>query len=110
MVTGEFRNQIDRIWEIFWSGGVTNPLSVIEQITYLLFIKGLDDVETKREKEAVILGVDFNRVFPEDKQHLRWCQFKNFSAEKMYQVVSEEVFHFIKNLNGGASASYARFM
>ena len=80
-------------------------MSVIEQITYLLFIKGLDDVETKREKEAVILGVDFNRVFPEDKQHLRWCQFKNFSAEKMGQVVSEEVFHFIKNLNG-SSASY----
>lgn len=110
MVTGEFRNQIDRIWEIFWSGGVTNPLSVIEQITYLLFIKGLDDVETKREKEAVILGVDFDRVFPKDKQHLRWSQFKNFGAEKMYQVVTEEVFPFIKNLNGGASTSYARFM
>jgi type I restriction enzyme M protein len=110
MVTGEFKNQVDRIWEIFWSGGITNPLSVIEQITYLLFIKGLDEVETKHERETVVLGVEFGRIFPEDKQHLRWSQFKNFGAERMYQVVSQEVFPFIKNLNGGASTSYAKFM
>ena len=110
MVTGEFRNQVDRIWEIFWSGGVTNPLSVIEQITYLLFIKGLDEVETKNEKESVVLGTEFAPIFTQDKQHLRWSQLKNFSAEKMYQVVSEEVFPFIKTLNNGASTSYAKFM
>jgi type I restriction enzyme M protein len=110
MVTGEFKNQVDRIWDIFWSGGVTNPLSVIEQITYLLFIKGLDDVETRWEKEEVILGVGSERIFPQDKQHLRWSQFKNFSAEKMYQVVADEVFPFIKSLNGGASVAYSRFM
>lgn len=110
MVTGTIRNQVDRIWETFWTGGVTNPLSVIEQITYLLFIRGLDDVETRREKEAVVLGVAFDRVFPEDKQHLRWSQFKNFPAEKMYEVISQEVFPFIKNLKNGKSTSYTKFM
>lgn len=110
MVTGTVRNQVDRVWETFWTGGVTNPLSVIEQITYLLFIRGLDDVETRREKEAVVLDVAFDRVFPEDKQHLRWSQFKNFPAEKMYEVVSQEVFPFIKNLKNGKSTSYTKFM
>lgn len=110
MVTGTVRNQVDRIWETFWTGGVTNPLSVIEQITYLLFIRGLDDLETRREKESVVLGVAFERVFPEDKQHLRWSQFKNFPAEKMYEVVSQEVFPFIKNLRNGKSTSYTKFM
>jgi type I restriction enzyme M protein len=110
MVTGTLKNQIDRIWETFWTGGITNPLSVIEQITYLLFIKGLDEVETTREKEAVVLGTNFEAVFPADKQHLRWNQFKNFPAEKMYDVVSQEVFPFIKNLNNGKSTAYTKFM
>lgn len=110
MVTGALKNQIDRIWETFWTGGITNPLSVIEQITYLLFIKGLDDIETTREKEAVVLGTNFEPMFPKDKQHLRWSQFKNFPAEKMYDVVSQEVFTFIKNLNNGKSTAYTKFM
>lgn len=82
MVTGELKNKVDRIWETFWTGGITNPLSVIEQITYLLFIRGLDEVETKREKEALVLGVPHNPIFPEDKQHLRWGKFKSFEAER----------------------------
>jgi len=110
MVTGTLKNQIDRIWETFWTGGITNPLSVIEQITYLLFIKGLDEVETTREKEAVVLGTGFEPLFPADKQHLRWNQFKNYPAEKMYDVVSQEVFPFIKNLNNGKSTAYTKFM
>lgn len=110
MVTGTLRNQIDRIWETFWTGGITNPLSVIEQITYLLFIKGLDEVETTKEKESVVLGTDFKPMFPKDKQHLRWNQFKNFPAEKMYDVVSQEVFPFIKDLNNGKSTAYTKFM
>ena len=52
MITGELRNKVDRIWEVFWTGGITNPLEVIEQFTYLLFIKQLDEVETRKEKEA----------------------------------------------------------
>lgn len=61
MITGELRNKIDRIWETFWTGGITNPLDVIEQFTYLLFIKQLDDVETTKENEANFLGVEYQR-------------------------------------------------
>ena len=56
MITGELRNKVDKIWEIFWTGGITNPLEVIEQFTYLLFIKGLDDNETQKESDAIFLG------------------------------------------------------
>jgi len=76
MITGELKNKIDKIWEIFWTGGVTNPLSVIEQITYLLFIRGLDETDTKREKEAVVLGVEHKQIFSADRQHLRWSKSK----------------------------------
>lgn len=110
MITGEIKSKVDKIWETFWTGGVTNPLSVIEQITYLLFIRGLDEVETRKEKEAMLLGIPYKRVFPEDKQYLRWNQFKNAEAEKMYQIVSQEVFPFIKNLHGDKDSAYAKYM
>lgn len=110
MITGEIKSKVDKIWETFWTGGVTNPLSVIEQITYLLFIRGLDEVETKKEKEAVVLGIPHKRIFPEDKQGLRWNQFKNTEAEKMYQTVSQEVFPFIKKLHGDKDSAYAQYM
>ena len=77
MITGELRNKVDKIWEIFWTGGITNPLEVIEQFTYLLFIKGLDDNETQKESDAIFLGIPFEGIFPQDKQHLRWNKFKN---------------------------------
>jgi len=76
MVTVELRNKIDKIWETFWTGGITNPLSVIEQFTYLLFIKGLDEVETTKESEANFLGIEYEGLFPENKQHIR-CEFSN---------------------------------
>ncbi|PKM80300.1 MAG: DNA methyltransferase [Firmicutes bacterium HGW-Firmicutes-14] len=110
MVTGDIKNKVDNIWLTFHSGGITNPLSVIEQITYFLFIRGLDEVEEKRENEATVLGIEFKRIFPADKQHLRWSKFKNMEAAKMYQVVSEEVFPFIKNLNGNKDSGYAKYM
>ena len=110
MVVGDVKSKVDKIWETFWTGGVTNPLSVIEQITYLLFIRGLDEVETKKEKEAVLLSIPHQRIFPEDKQYLRWGQFKDTDAEKMYQIVSQEVFPFIKNLHGDKDSAYAKYM
>lgn len=110
MITGELKNKIDKIWETFWTGGITNPLTVIEQFTYLLFIKGLDEVETKNEQEASLLGIDFERIFPEDKQHLRWSKFKNLEASQMYDIVSKEVFAFIKNLHGNKNSAYAKYM
>jgi len=110
MLTGELRNKVDKIWETFWTGGITNPLTVIEQFTYLLFIKGLDEAETYREKEAVLLGIDCERMFPEDKQHLRWSKFKNLEASQMYDIVSNEVFPFIKSLHGNKNSAYAKYM
>ena len=110
MITGELRSKIDKIWETFWTGGITNPLEVIEQFTYLLFIKGLDDKEIIKENDALLLGIDFDRTFPEDKQNLRWSKFKNFEAETMYDVVANEVFPFIKNLHTNKDSAYAKYM
>lgn len=110
MITGETRNKIDRIWDSFWTGGITNPLTVIEQFTYLLFIKSLDDKQLTSEKEASILGIEPKIIFNKENEELRWSNFKHFDSEKMYEVLSTRVFPFIKKLNGNADSSFARFM
>ena len=110
MINGELRSKVDKIWETFWTGGITNPLEVIEQFTYLLFIKGLDDKEIIKENDALLLGIDFDRTFPADKQNLRWSKFKNFEAETMYDVVANEVFPFIKSLHTNKDSAYAKYM
>lgn len=111
MITGELRSKIDRIWETFWTGGITNPLDVIEQFTYLLFIKQLDDIETRKEDEANFLGVSYEGIFSNDSQNYRWNKFKNLgSAEEIYKIVSNEVFPFIKNLHQDGDSAYSRYM
>src|SRR5437667_6341774 len=106
MLTGDIRNQIDRIWDAFWSGGISNPLEVIEQITYLLFLKRLDDLHTLEESKAARLKKPIERqIFPKGAdpkgrpyEELRWSRFKNLSAPEMYSVVSEHVFPFLRTL------------
>lgn len=106
MLTGTIRTQIDQIWNAFWSGGVSNPLSVIEQLTFLLFIKRLDELHTNEENKAEMLGIDMERrIFPEghdDKgepyDNLRWSRFKNFEAREMMRIVDEHVFPFLRQL------------
>ncbi len=110
MLTGETRNRVDRIWETFWTGGITNPLDVIEQFTYLLFIKQLDDVELVKETDAQLIGIEHTPIFSEDKQHLRWSQFKNREASQMYDIVMNEVFPFIKSLHPDGDSAYSRYM
>lgn len=111
MITGELKNKIDKIWETFWTGGITNPLDVIEQFTYLLFIKQLDDVETTKENEANFLGVPYEPMFPGDCQKYRWSKFKNLgSAEEMYDLVLNGVFPFIKNLHQDGDSAYSKYM
>ena len=111
MITGELRNKVDKIWEVFWTGGITNPLEVIEQFTYLLFIKQLDDVETTKENEASFLGVDYQGIFPEECQKYRWSRFKNLGdAQEIYNLVLNEVFPFIKNLHGDGDSAYSKYM
>ena len=106
----ETKSIIDRIWTNFWEGGVTNPLTVIEQITYLLFIKGLDDIEIAHEKSDNMLGIKTKRIFDEKHQECRWSIFKNYPAEKMYKIVGEEVFPFIKSLSNNKNSGYAKYM
>src|SRR4029079_17070231 len=103
MLTGELRSQIDKVWDAFWSGGISNPLEVIEQITYLLFLRRLDDLQTLEENKALRLSRPLeNRVFPEgvdprDRPYvdLRWSHFKHFAPADMYVVVGEHVFPFL---------------
>jgi type I restriction-modification system DNA methylase subunit len=117
MITGEIRNQVDRLWDAFWSGGISNPLEVIEQITYLLFIKRLDDLQTLEEAKSQRLGKPIERrVFPTGKDgkgrkydDLRWSRFKHFEANEMLDVVSEHVFPFLRTL-GGDDSTYAHHM
>lgn len=111
MITGELKNKIDKIWETFWTGGITNPLDVIEQFTYLLFIKQLDEVETRREADAMILGFEPDRIFLEDEQEYRWSRFKNLGdADIVYKLIQEKVFPFIKGLHSDKDSAYARYM
>ncbi|TMU82183.1 SAM-dependent DNA methyltransferase [Bacillus sp. BHET2] len=109
MITGELKNKVDKVWETFWTGGITNPLTVIEQFTYLLYIKGLDDNEKKKEMDAELLGIDHEGIFPQDKPQFRWSIFSNMGPDEMFIVVSQEVFPFIKDL-GGKGSVYSKFM
>ena len=112
MITGELKRQIDSIWDDFWSGGVANPLLVIEQLTYLLFIKRLDDLHTAEERKAVTLRQPLERtIFPEGTddrgrsyQDLRWSRFKSFEPREMFTIVQEHVFPFLRTLGGDGSA------
>jgi len=110
MITGELKNKVDRIWEIFWTGGITNPLEVIEQFTYLLFIKQLDEVETTKENEAEFLGIEHKGIFPSDRPYLRWSKFKNLEAAEMFNIVQNEVFPFIKSLHQDGNSAYSKYM
>lgn len=98
MITGELKGKIDRVWDAFWSGGISNPLEVIEQITYLLFIRRLDDIQTRAEGKARLIHKPVeNAVFLPGQDHLRWSQFKNTSPEVMYVTIAEKVFPFSAN-------------
>ncbi|MBT5303677.1 MAG: SAM-dependent DNA methyltransferase [Candidatus Scalindua sp.] len=111
MIIGELQNKVDQVWNTFWSGGVSNPLSVIEQITYLLFAKRLDGIHTAREAQANLLGGDIeDLIFENGQDHLRWSHFKDFDPERKFEVFKDEVFPFIKSLNGRAGSSYTKFM
>ena len=111
MITGEIRNKVDQIWNTFWSGGVSNPLSVIEQITYLLFAKRLDDIHNNKLQQAKLLGEKLeNPIFNKDQDNLRWSRFKDFEPLRKFEVFKDEVFPFIKSLNGRAGSSYTKFM
>src|SRR5919204_4747881 len=126
MLTGEIRSQVDRIWDSFWSGGISNPLEVIEQITYLLFIRRLDDLHTLEENKANRLKKPIERrIFPKGKdgigkgggrayEDFRWSRFKHFAPAEMFTVVGEHCFPFLRTglgrNHGGEDSTYAHHM
>lgn len=96
MITGQLRSQIDKLWEEFWTGGITNPLTVIEQISFLMFARLMDLTEARDEKIAARSGKPFNGKFGKDNQNLRWSKFKQLDAPEMLRVVRDEVFPHLK--------------
>ena len=119
MITGELKNKIDSLWEIFWTGGLTNPLDVIEQMTYLMFIHDLDATDNTRAMESTMLGIPYTSIFaPEvtigertiDGSQLKWSVFHDFPAARMYSVVQEFVFPFIKGLHSDRDSAYTKYM
>lgn len=112
MLDAKLKSQIDKIWGDFRSGGVSNPLSVIEQFTYLLFLKRLDDTQLKDEKRAIVLKKAIsNAIYTEDQRELRWSSFKNVDPEVMYKLFQKEegVFDFMKNV-GAKGSVFAQHM
>ena len=119
MITGELKNKIDRLWETFWTGGITNPLDVVEQMTYLMFIHDLDAADNQRAKESAMLGLPHKSIFVGEVQvgdrtipgnQLKWSVFHDFPAGQMYSVMQEWVFPFIKNLHADKDSAYAKYM
>ncbi|MBN2365532.1 MAG: SAM-dependent DNA methyltransferase [Spirochaetales bacterium] len=110
MITGEIKNKVDKIWEIFWTGGITNPLSVIEQITYLLFIKSLDDKQSDSEANASLLGTEVDKIFPDNQSELRWKNFKQMDAVTMFETMQKKVFPFIKNMDSNKQSAFSKYM
>ncbi|MBK1784457.1 type I restriction-modification system subunit M [Prauserella cavernicola] len=114
MITGELKSKIDRVWDTFWSGGISNPLEVIEQITYLLFLRRLDEVQTLHEYKARTTGeLIENPTFLREQGHLRWKRFKEYAPDAMFKVVSEEAFPFLRGLgenSDGERSTYSGHM
>ncbi len=119
MITGELKNKIDSMWDVFAAGGLVNPLEVIEQVTYLMFIHDLDDADNIRAKESAMLGLPYKSIFADevrigertiDGSQLKWSVFHDFPAARMYSVMQEWVFPFIKNLHGDKNSAYSKYM
>lgn len=119
MITGELKNKIDGLWDIFAASGLVNPLEVIEQITYLMFIHDLDDSDNIRAKESAMLGLSYKSIFSDEVKigerfiegsQLKWSVFHDFPADRMYSVMQEWVFPFIKTLHSDKNSAYSKYM
>ena len=103
MITGQIKNKVDRIWTDIWAGGITNPLTVIEQLTYLMFIRSLDEKELENEEFENMTGEKADRIFPETPagQSMRWSKLKNRDPREIFTIISQRVFPAIKNMKNG---------
>lgn len=109
MITGALKNKVDKIWTDIWAGGITNPLTVIEQLTYLMFIRSLDEKELENEEEEIFSGEPTPRIFPPTGQDMRWSKFKNKDPREIYDIISQKVFPFVKTINDKDTA-FSRYM
>ena len=110
MITGELKNKIDSLWETFWTGGLTNPLTVIEQITYLMFIHDLDAMDDLRAKEAVMLDLPYTSIFGAEQRQYKWSVFRDLPAAEMFNIVQNGVFPFLKGLHADQDSAYTKYM
>lgn len=112
MLTGDIRNKIDKIWSEIWAGGISNPLTVIEQLTYLMFIRSLDEKELENEKFETLSNENMPKIFPQDEegQAMRWSKFKTKDSREIYEIVGTKVFPFIKAMNGENMTAFSRYM
>lgn len=103
MVTGVIKNKVDKIWTDIWAGGITNPLTVIEQLTYLMFIRSLDEKELETEEFENMTGEAMDKIFPQSAvgQSMRWSKFKNNDPRNIYDIIAQRVFPAIKNMKYG---------
>lgn len=112
MITGELKTKIDKVWEAFWTGGLSNPITVIEQMTFLLFIRRLDDIHIQREQKASFLKKKIeNPIFSNKQDELRWSRFKNTDPDVMFKLFTKEkgVFDFLKNM-GTTDSAFSTYM
>src|SRR6059058_3387089 len=102
MVTGALKSQVDKVWDAFWSGGIANPIEVIEQITYLLFLRRLDELQTLAENKAIRTGQPLDRIIFDGgtTDPRRWKNFKQADPGSMFATVAERVFPFLRGLGG----------
>lgn len=112
MITGEVKNKVDKIWTDIWAGGISNPLTVIEQLTYLMFIRSLDEKELENESFENLTGETMPKIFPQTEagQNLRWSRFKEKDPRAIYEIISQQVFPFIKKMNGSSQTAFSRYM
>ncbi len=103
MITGAIKNKVDKIWTDIWAGGITNPLTVIEQLTYLMFIRSLDEKEMENEAFEAEGGIEMDKIFPQSEagQSMRWSKFKNNDPRDIYAIMSQRIFPAIKSLKNG---------
>jgi len=116
MITGEIKSQVDKIWESFWTGGVSNPLTVIEQFTYLLFLRRLDETQVLEEKKAAMIKKPIsNAIFTEEQKEIRWSSFKNVAPQTMFDLFTKpivggiSVFDHMKQV-GAENGVFAKYM
>ena len=103
MITGAIRNKVDKIWTDIWAGGIANPLTVIEQLTYLMFIRSLDEKELENEEFENMTGEQMPKIFPQSEagQSMRWSKFKDDDPRRIFEVMSQRVFPAIKSMKYG---------